>query len=95
MKVRFTQTRTTKTRPQDRQTFEKGKVYDLPDASANHWINRNVAERVPERAKAEELPAPGEEADAIAAEIAQAEAAEESGDEAGTHARHKGAKRNR
>jgi hypothetical protein len=41
MRIRFTQDRTTKEAVP--QTFKKGKSYDLSEASARHWLNRNVA----------------------------------------------------
>jgi hypothetical protein len=51
MKIKFTQTRTTKeAKP---QTFKEGEVHDLPEPSANHWINRGAAVEVEEeKAKA-------------------------------------------
>lgn len=41
MKVKFLQTRTVKA--VDGETFEEGRVYDLPDDSADRWIRRGVA----------------------------------------------------
>lgn len=48
MRVKFNLDRTTK--DANPQTFKAGEVYELPDASARHWINRGVAEEVVETA---------------------------------------------
>ena len=44
MKVLFTET--VETQEAHPQRFEAGKVYDLSDRSANHWISRNKARRL-------------------------------------------------
>lgn len=63
MKIRFLEDRATKeARP---QSFKKGKVYDLPDASAQHWLNRQVAVPVDEE---EEQPQPLSDKEARAAD---------------------------
>lgn len=41
MKVRFLQTRTVQA--VDGETYQQGQVYDLPEASARRWIERNAA----------------------------------------------------
>ncbi len=51
MRIRFIQTRTVKA--VDGQTYESGKVYDLPDASALRWLRRGVAVEVVEAVEAE------------------------------------------
>lgn len=43
MKIRFLQTRLVK--DGTGTTYAKGEVYDLPQASAEHWLNRGVAEK--------------------------------------------------
>ena len=44
MKIKFKKTVTVQAAGGD--TFEAGATYDLPDASAQHWLNRGVAESV-------------------------------------------------
>lgn len=46
MKVRFLQTRTVQA--VDGETYQQGQVYDLPEASARRWIERNAAAAVAE-----------------------------------------------
>lgn len=58
VKVKFLQDRTTKNRPQDQDTFKAGKTYELPASSAQHWINRGVAEEVESGRKSEAKPEP-------------------------------------
>jgi hypothetical protein len=48
MKVKFLQDRTVKA--VDGETFEKDKVYDLSEASAERWIRRGVAVAAPAEA---------------------------------------------
>ena len=48
MKVKFTKDVTTKTRPEDQESYKTGEIHDLSDASAQHWINRGVAVAVSE-----------------------------------------------
>ena len=40
-KIRFFESRET-----PKQQFEKGKVYDLSESAAHHWVSRRIAERV-------------------------------------------------
>lgn len=57
MKVKFNQSVTTETRKEDQESFEAGKVYDLSDASANHWVSRGKAARVEDAAREPREPA--------------------------------------
>ena len=50
MKIRFLQTRLVK--DDTGTTFAKGEVYDLPQASADHWLSRGVAEKAGPASKA-------------------------------------------
>lgn len=56
MKVKFTQTRTTKEK--NPVTFREGEVHDLNTASAQHWINRGVAVEVEVHGKKVSEPTP-------------------------------------
>ncbi|MHC4866783.1 MAG: hypothetical protein ACYTEX_22115 [Planctomycetota bacterium] len=49
MRIRFLETRLVK--DGSGTTFEKGEIYDLPTASAEHWLRRGVAEKVAGRPK--------------------------------------------
>ena len=46
MKVKFLKDRVTKNCPEDQKSYKAGQAYDLPNESAQHWINRGVAVEV-------------------------------------------------
>lgn len=48
------------------QSFKEGEEADLVESSANHWLNRNLAERVDVKKKAAATPTATETADADA-----------------------------
>jgi hypothetical protein len=68
MHVKFLADYTTECCPRDRQTFEAGKVYDLPEASAYYFCGRGLAVEAPppeppQRRRTEKLvPPPAESA---------------------------------
>jgi hypothetical protein len=63
MKIKFTQNREEKTGVKETgRSFKKDEVYEVNEASAQHWINRGVAVRVPDSTRVtKEYDAPSEE----------------------------------